>query len=228
LAKNIANLRFSVRNIDGYTSNVWRLWSTKHGDVYVTTTSQAGIHKYSFHQSGICRSAFTAEHGTPKNMTDRLIHKWVRTPTPLKESNKYSRLAWIAIPTNFLSQRIDNTRKKISWVDAAPINNAVYIELVITSDSEENIKNKMHENNKILLFSPLVNGDSLLVFYYYGEWDNKELNSPPAKDSIFPELLFSENDPNNTGRPIRILMATQPCDNEAICIQELGGYKANA
>lgn len=224
VGKNVANLRFGIKREDDFISSIWRLWATKHGDVYVTTKGQSGIHKYSFHQSGICRSAFTSEHGTPKTMGDRLMHKWKRSPTPNTGSNNYSRLAWIAFPTNYLSRQIQDERKKVNWVKAAPKNDATYLELAITSESEKHIKKNINSDRCLLLYAPLTNNDALIVMYSYGEWENNDLNSPAAPESIFPDLLFSENDPEDTGRPIRILFGPEPSDNDALILQELGGY----
>lgn len=75
MAKNIADLRFAIKNSSGLVSSIWRLWATRHGDVYLATRSMAKIEKFSFHKSGICRSAFTNEHGTPQTMTDRVMFK---------------------------------------------------------------------------------------------------------------------------------------------------------
>ncbi len=104
MPKNLYDARLCVRRDDGYVSNLWRLWITREGDVYATTQGMGGIEKYSFHQSGICRSAFTKEHGTPDTMTDRLIFKWKRSDIPPESTGKASRVAWIAFPTSYLSR----------------------------------------------------------------------------------------------------------------------------
>ena len=41
---------------------------------------------------------------------------------------------------------------------------------------------------------------------------------------MFPNLLFSANDPLNTGRPIRMFFGPMPKDGDALVLQELGGY----
>jgi len=225
MGKNVADLRFGIKREDGFISSIWRLWATKHGDIYLTTKGMGGIHKYSFHQSGICRSAFTSEYGPPKTMSDRAIHKWKKTPTPSTGSNNYSRLAWIAFPTNFLSRQTQDERKKISWIEAAPENKATYLELAIVAETEKHVKHHMSPDRHLVLFAALPNDESLMVLYSYEEWENKDLSSPSAPGSIFPDLLFSENDPKDTGRPIRILFGPEPSDNEALLLQELGGFK---
>jgi hypothetical protein len=79
-----------------------------------------------------------------------------------------------------------------------------------------------------MLYAQLIDNEALLVMYSYGDWENKDLNSPASPESIFPDLLFSEKDPNDTGRPIRIVLGPSPSDNDALVLQELGGYKTNA
>lgn len=228
MGKNVANLRLRIKREDGFVSSIWRLWATKHGDVYLTTKGMGGIHKYSFHKSGICRSAFTSEHGIPQKMSDRAINKWKRSPTPEVGTNNYSRLAWIAFPTNYLSRETKEERKKVTWIDAAPENCATYLEIAITSETEKYIKKKINPDRNLILYSHLIDNEALMVMYSYGEWENKDLNSPAAPESVFPDLLFSEKDPNDTGRPVRIILGPIPSDNDALILQELGGYKTNA
>ena len=132
MAKNLLNIRFAVRRPDNYISSLWRLWATRHGDVYLAVRSHAGVAKYSFHQSGICRSAFTKEYGTPKKMNDRAVFEWKRVETPINSENA-SRVAWIAFPTDFLSREIKKEQKNVTWVSAAPKGGATYFELAYTS-----------------------------------------------------------------------------------------------
>src|SRR3990170_958990 len=119
MTKNLYNLRFGVKSEDGYISNIWRLWITSPGDVYLTTRGMGGIEKYSFHQSGVCRSAFTKEYGTPSAMSDRAIFKWRRAETQPANSGRASRVAWIAFPTDFLSRITESSGKDIIWIPAA-------------------------------------------------------------------------------------------------------------
>lgn len=229
MSKNILDLRFGVKRPDGYISTVWRLYATRNGDVYLSS-SLRGVVKYSFHQSGICRNAFTNEHiekhGMPKSMTDRAMSKWRRNPTPLN-SNEASMVAMIAFPTDFLSREQKTERKKVTWVDAAPSGRATYFELAYTSGSENKIRSLLSsgENRKLLKYGRLSDNEALIAMYYHGDWENKDINSPASDESIFPNLLFSSNDPDDTGRPIRIVIESIPKDGDALIMQELGGYK---
>jgi len=56
----------------GPCSSVWRFFFNKGRCLrHVRGT---GVDKFSFHASGVCRMAFTAAHGTPNGMSDR-VHK---------------------------------------------------------------------------------------------------------------------------------------------------------
>lgn len=226
MGKNLANLRFGVKRQDGYISSLWRLWSTKHGDVYLTSKGMGGIHKYSFHQSGICRSAFTSEHGTPDSMEDRVIFKWKRNVTP-ESGAQAVRVVWIAFPTDYLSKETEPERKKVHWIGSAPEGGATYIELAYTTKEENEVRKLLRSsgNKNLLSYTQLPKNESLLVMYYHSDWENKDLTSPAAEGSIFPDLIFSAEDKNDTGRPVRIKFGPLPKDGDCLILQELGGYK---
>ena len=226
MGKNLADLRFGVKRQDGFISSLWRLWATKHGDVYLTSKEMGGIHKYSFHQSGRCRSAFTSEHGAPDTMDDRAIFKWTRNTKP-EHGDKAVRVAWIAFPTDYLSKETEPEKKKVHWIEAAPEGGATYIELAYTSKEENEVRRLLSSNGgrHLLTYTQLPNNESLLVTYYHSDWENKDLTSPAGEGSIFPSLIFSAEDKNNTGRPVRIKFGSQPKDGDPLVLKELGGYK---
>lgn len=225
MSKNIFDLRFGIKRPDGYTSSVWRLWSTRHGDVYLAVRRMAGIEKYSFHRSGLCRSAFTKEYGRPAKLSDRVVHKWRRSPTP-PTVERAARVALIAFPTDFLSRDVRQDRKQVTWIDAAPCGGATYVELGFSRGPEVEVRDLLAKggNRSLLSFAPLPSGETLLLTFYYADWDNRELRSPAAPESVFPDLLFSPDDPDDTGRPIRILFGPKPADGGAVVLRELGGY----
>lgn len=153
MAKNLADLRFAVRSPSGQVSSIWRLWATRHGDVYLASRTMAKIEKFSFHKSGICRSAFTNEHGTPKTMNDRAMFKWKRQPTPATGEGKASRVAWVAFPTDYLSRNADPS-VEVSWIEAAAPGGATYVELAFTSESRDFIETAFgqRQERKLLLY----------------------------------------------------------------------------
>lgn len=226
MSKNIFNIRFGIKRQDGYISNIWRLWITGRNDVYLTTRGMGGIEKFSFHQSGICRSAFTMEHGTPSTMSDRAMFKWRRAETPPVNSGRASRVAWMAFPTDFLSRITNSNSKDIIWIPAAPSGGATYLELCYTLETETSILAAFQNNDrKLLSYTMLPNSEVFFMNYYYADWENKDLRSPAAKGSVFPDLIFSANDPRDTGRPIRIRLASHPKDGDALVLRELGGFE---
>ena len=194
--------------------------------MYVTTQGMGGIEKYSFHQSGICRSAFTKEHGTPESMTDRLMFKWIRSDTPPESSGRASRVAWIAFPTDYLSRPQKEFKKKMTWIPAAPQGGATYLELTYTRESETSVRNALSGGDRHLLtYTPLPHGEAFLSSYYHADWENKVLRSPKGENSVFPDLLFSADDSDDTGRPVRIRFGPRPKDGDALVLQELGGFR---
>jgi hypothetical protein len=225
LAKNLLDVRFGVKRDDSYESSVWRLWVTRYSDTYLAVRSHAGVSKYSFHKSGICRSAFTSQHGTPATMADRAIFEWTRNPTAARGTNQASRVAWIAFPTNFLSKPRGHGLKDINWIKAAPSDQATYFELAYTCELESDVRLAFESRKERTLMNYLLlpSGEALISSYYHSEWDNRDLRSPTRRGSIFPDLLFSERDPGNTGRPVRITFGPLPKDGDALVLQELGG-----
>lgn len=229
MARNRHDLRFIVQRADGYCSSPWRLWVTAPGDVYLAVRGMGGIEKYSFHQSGICRSAFTKEHGVPSTMKDRAIFKWVRAKTPFQGSGRASRIVWMAFPTDFLSRPSHPVPAKTLCIQAAPAGDATFIELAFTFESQNSVVSAFGTNGRRLhAYLPLPSGEALIVDSYCADWTNDELRSPPAPGSVFPELLFSHKDPEGTGRPVRIRFGPAPKDGDALVLQELGGYKLPA
>ena len=228
MGKNVFDLRFGVQRDDGYKSSVWRLWITQPRDVYLATRSMAGIKKYSFHRSGICRDAFTKGHGTPRTMNDRAMSKWNRASTPPSGSGRASRVtSWLAFPTDYLSRLNNQERKKMLWLPAAPSGSATFVEMAFTNESEAAVCTALKTAQRSLIsFTEISDTEAFFTFSYSGEWQNSDLRSPAAPDSSFPDLLFSKDDPAETGRPVRICIASQPNDGDCVLIQELGGYRA--
>jgi hypothetical protein len=227
MAKNLKDLRFGTKDSRENISNVWRLWVTKHGDIYLATRAMGGIVKYSFHQSGICRYAHTSEAWGAKE-GDRALNKWKRRAIPARGKNQVVPLAMLAMPTNFLSRESEETKKKVHWLPAAPENQTIIIELVLTSEPELDVRNNLSSLPERTLFDyvALTATLGLVISYYHREWDNKDLTMSATGTGPFPEaILLSEHDPDDTGRPIRVCLHTSPKDGEPVQIRDLGGYK---
>lgn len=224
MSKNLADLRFAIKSSSGQESSIWRLWATRHGDVYLATRSMAKMQKYSFHKSGICRSAFTKENGTPRTMTDRAMFKWNRLPTPAAGVGKASRVAWLGFPTDYLSRPCTTNVKGIVWVEAAPAGGATYVEFAFTRESQKSIEAAFQERQErsLLAYIELPSDEAFFGSYYHADWENKDWNVPG--NGQVSDLLFSPHDPYETRRPLRICFGPTPSDGDAIVLQELGGY----
>jgi len=229
MAKNLCDLRFAIRRNDGYLSNVWRLWITRPGDVYLGVRSHSGIWKYSFHTSGICRSAFTKEKETPATMKDRAMSKWKRAEAPLPGTGGASRVAWLAFPTDYLSRPIARPTKDIVWIPAAPRSRATFIEVAFTRESTAAVEGALQSRGErvLLKYVALPTAESLIVMHYEGEWENRDLTSPHGAGSVFPEVVFSQDDPLQLGRPVRMCFGPPPNDGDALVLQEIGGHCKN-
>jgi hypothetical protein len=223
MAKNIADLRFVVRSPGAFVSSVWRLWVTRHGDAYLASRQLAKILKLSLHRSGICRSAFTSEHGTPASMPDRLIFKWRRKSIPSVGSGDGTRVVWLGIPTDYLSFRPDLDLTEHVCVPSAPSGGATYFEIVFTAEPQDAVELAFSTtgNRNLLLYAWLPEGHGLFICWYHADWVNEDLRMP---GNGVADLIFSAADPLRTGRPVRLTMGLPPKDGDAMVITELGGY----
>lgn len=224
MAKNVVDLRLGVRSAQAQVSLIWRLFVTKKRDVYFAVRTMAGIVKYSFHQSGICRSAFTAEHGKPGALQDRAMYKWDRAPISPKGQGRLSRVLLLAFPTDLLSRsRPADTEAGVTWMEAAPAGRATYLSLSFTAEARADVETAYNTNGtRLLSYTTLNPTTNLLVDYHHADWQNEDLTIPGEGKTS--DLLFSASDPNNTGRPIRLVFGARPNDGDALHIRELGGY----
>jgi hypothetical protein len=223
-------IRLGIRRTDGYTSGIWNLFISPHGVVYLASRQTAGTHKISFHKSGICRYAFTAEHGIPAGMDDRVIFKWRRASTPTASSGRATRVFLGSFPTDFLSRLSNLPLKPVAWIDAAPTRQATFLEVSFTRQTERSVRRALKIGGAVrslLCYYPLPRREALIITYYYGDTNNKDIYSPSSTSSIFPSLRFSANDPAKTGRPFRMCVFSRPKDGDALLIKEIGGYKVD-
>lgn len=131
-------LRFAIGSPNGLTSNAWRVWTTKAGDVYVACRDNFKEAKVSLHTSGRWRMGFTTEAiaKNPKLLScdqDRAWEVWDRPPETLPNTVVALRLIF---PTSELAVR-EEQRKPSEWekvvhVEAAPPGKVTIITLFIT------------------------------------------------------------------------------------------------
>ncbi len=94
MSKSRGVIRFAVGTPKTYLSAVWRLWVQKN-DIYLSTRYESGLYKFSLHQSGKWRLAYTKESGLKAhNSSDRVMGRWSKPP----ELNGITRGTSIFVP----------------------------------------------------------------------------------------------------------------------------------
>lgn len=218
-------VRFAVGSRDGPQSSVRCFW-TNRNDVYLTLRGQlGGVQKLSFHASGICRRAFTKEHGRPVTMRDRVMIKWRRMETPPRGSNLGAGALTLIVPTAYLSTTIARPDKPVRWVEPAPAGGATAIDLFFTMETGERVEELFaHRGERhVLHHATLPRGESVTLAWAHVEYDNPDLRVPASHGGS--ELLFSATDPHNTGRPVRMeLCKDKIADGDRMFLTELGGH----
>ena len=133
-------------------------------------------------------------------------------------------------PTNHLSKCTNNFTKSVRWIEPAPQGHATNIELFLTSENRSTVTDTFtkHGQRELLAFGALRNGIHLGVASSYVECGPVELRlpgNPTLPGVVFGDLIFCEDDILDTGRPVRMLMISQP-PNEAAppTAWEVGGY----
>ena len=223
MSRNVANLRFAVYDDALGHSNVWRFWATRHGDVYLATRCLAGIIKLSFHRTGICRYAFTAEHGTPVTLSDRLLERWQRPSIPPGESYNFARLAWLAFPTDYLSQAPLNGTAEATHIPAATLGMATFVEIGLCRCAEHQLQASTNGDVRAGITNYAVLFEDVAVFmrWYHGAWENSDLRIPASHGKVAYRFLANEAKGNT--RPIRLTTQSRPKDGDAVLVTELGG-----
>ena len=107
LPKTRGPLRFAVGPPDGLTSNAWRFWTTRRGDVYIACRDNFQEAKVSLHASGRWRMGFTTEAigRNPQLIpadADRAWEVWDEPPASLPNTIVAFRLIF---PTSELAVR---------------------------------------------------------------------------------------------------------------------------
>ena len=223
MSNNLLDLSFGVRRSDGYVSDVWHATTTRLGDFHLATSSVAGVEKYSFNKSGICRSAHSGATSAPAALRDRAGFRWRRAATPPRGSGRASRLAWIAFPTDYLSRPTVEDDGEILWIDAAPTSGATYVECAFAAEPEQGIRGVLDivHDRTLVRCATLPNGETLVIFCYHADWENKDMRVPGH--GAVADVLFAAEDPLAAGRPLRHRFGPAPKDGEAVLLLEMGG-----
>jgi hypothetical protein len=219
---NALDVRYVVGCVGGARSNVWHI-TVRRGDVYVSSARTGGVEKLSFHESGICRKAFTAEYGAPAGLSDRATIKWRRAVTPPAGADQAAFVFEVGIPTNLLSQVSTALTKKVTWVNPALPGMATVLSMFYTRDSEARVAAQTGYGT-VLAYTALPSGEAFVVRCRPAAWEGKDFRIP-ASHHAEEDIIFSSRDPENTGRPVRATIFSNPKDGEKMLAWEYGGYR---
>ena len=218
--------RFAIGEPEGPQSSAWKLWSRRE-DVYLLQRNMGKVHKFSFHQSGICRWAQIAER---PDRSDRATLKWRRDAIPKAGAHHGCLLLSLAFPTNHLSSRATEDVEKIYWIKPAPAGSAAMVEIVRTEEDRTTVNRSFEKwgERELVFCQILPNGANLcavVLRFDCGPVDLRMPEKPEKPGQIFGELAFPDIDCEDTGRPIRMLI--MPSHHLPPTAWELGGYKTS-
>lgn len=138
LPLKVGPVRFAVGPPNGLTSNAWRIWTEKTGDIYVACRDNFKEVKVSLHASGRWRIGFTTE-AVAKNTSllacdeNRAWEVWDQPPKSLPETVVAFQLLF---PTSELAvrpeQRVSSKWAKVIHIEAAPPGKLTILTLFIT------------------------------------------------------------------------------------------------
>lgn len=150
--------RFAVGTVDGVRSSEWRIWSTRHGDVYVGYRDSLETLKVSLHNSGAWRLAHISEGDTlgpggmlewtppapgdyddaiaSGSLEDRAIVKW-RKPDELLRG--LTSAFQIEVPSSELRRHPNMRagRRSVRWLSDPGRGQMTCVRLFITEMGEE-------------------------------------------------------------------------------------------
>lgn len=204
MGKNVLDARFGAKK-GSQVSLIWRLWATKHGDIYLKSIGSIPS-KFSFHKSGICRDAFTSESRIkPNGQDDRALRKWFRAQPPPKGLKKIVSLAYIQIPTDYLSRETTVYPKKVDWIATCKHSSSLVFFLFLTNEPEQVVMKEIREASRpatLLKFATFKSGVSVVLAYFFREWKNEEITL--GGEGRVNDIIISHEDPLSVGRPIRV------------------------
>jgi hypothetical protein len=136
-------IRFAVGDPNGLTSNAWRIWASKAGDVYIACRDNFKETKVSLHASGRWRMGFTTE-AIDKNPLlvgegqNRAWDVWDKPPEKIPNTVQAFQLVFTR-PQLVVSpyQRAPKKWKNVTYIEAPPIGKLTVVTLFVT---KKNIK----------------------------------------------------------------------------------------
>lgn len=140
LPVKVPPVRFAVGPPDGLTSNSWRVWTSKIGDIYLKCRDSFKETKVSLHTSGRWRMGFTTEAVATSDKLlgrdqNRAWEVWDEPPKSLPETVEAFRLVF---PPSELAVRPDQRKgkawEKVIHIESAPPGKLTVITLFITRE----------------------------------------------------------------------------------------------
>jgi hypothetical protein len=223
VGKKNPRFRMSIGDRENRRSNLWRVAARK-SDVYVSTGGGAPV-KLSFHESGICRDAFTGEFGVPPGMRDRVMTRWRRAEIPPPNTGKACSVLEIVIPSDFLSTGLSVPAKEICWIDAAAASRSKCIELFFSADRPDVVEPLIQQGPRTPIAGiRLENGCWLYITNHEIPFSGQELRIPVAGNRKF-DFLITRDDIPSAERSDRILVMNKPGDGDKMVAWEYGAFR---
>lgn len=120
----------------GHRSGVWRIWSNATtSDVFVAGRTIAGVIKWSLHESGDWRHAFTTAFARRAGIDQRVLDRW-EAPSP-DESGWQRGLCILVAARDVIDVPLDTQRSEgVTWLPE-PLDGAVtYIHVIVARPDE--------------------------------------------------------------------------------------------
>jgi hypothetical protein len=211
------DVRLAVGTVDGPRSSMWHIWSRK-SEVYAAHAQMGGIQKFSFHTPNVCRRAFTKEHGTRSTLTDRATHEWRRDPTPAVGSKQAVRVLRVGFATDVLSTTLESPTRSIIWIKPAPAGRSTVFDIIFSRESEAAISEAIAADapevaHTMVAYNRLPNGEAFCVTCWYADKGVETLRMP-ADAGHKDDLIVFPKDINQTGRPVRLTLFSNPKDGD--------------
>lgn len=154
---------------------------------------------------------------------------WHRGSTPPAGSNQVVRVLRIGIATDHLSTKfVETPPDNTSWITPALSGRSTVIDLSFTKDSEATLREALASEpanleHKLLSYRRLPNGEAFCITSWHSDKAHKVFRALAAPHDV-RDLLILPLDPDNTGRPVRLTLFSNPKDGDLMSVWELGGY----
>lgn len=157
------------------------------------------------------------------------MQEWHRGLTPQAGGNQIVRVLRIDIATDHLSTKFGQTPPdNTNWVKPAPSGGSTVIDLSFTKDSEAMLREALKSEpanveHKLLAYRQLPNGEAFSITSWHSGKAKKIFRVLAAPHDA-RDLLILPVDPDNTGRPVRLTIFSNPKDGDLMSVWEMGGY----